>query len=74
MVPTFLQKRRTRRQSLESAGLLLGFLLLAGIYCLAIVYLLTNRGLNQATKLACITVSLPAVLGIVAMLDRSRRS
>lgn len=73
MVPTFLQKRRTRRRSLESAGLLLGFLLLAGIYCLAIVYLLTNRSLNQATKLASITVSLPAVLGIVGLLGRSRR-
>lgn len=73
MVPTFLQKRRTKRRPMESAALLLGFLLLAGIYCLALVYLLTNRSLNQATKLSCITVSLPVVLGITGLLSRNRR-
>lgn len=73
MVPTFLQKRRNKRRPLESAALLLGFLLLGGIYCLALVYLLTNRSLNQATKLSYITVSLPVVLGITGLLSRSRR-
>lgn len=73
MEPIFLQKRRLRSRKLAPIWLSISFVLLAVVYCLAIVYLLTNRSLSQVAKLSYITASLPAALGFISLLHKGRR-